>query len=56
MTLVFENYYRQSWEILWDNMKLHPMETIFNKRLAIILARTLLGSKGFKKVRHFLAS
>lgn len=48
---IFRNDWRSGWYAYWCALRMHPFLTTFQTRTPILLARTLLGPRGFKSLR-----
>lgn len=48
MALIFSNHYRRGWTMIWDSAKQHPIITLFQRDILIMLLRTLVGQRGFE--------
>jgi glycosyltransferase involved in cell wall biosynthesis len=44
---VFSGQRRIGWRLLWESAKLHPYDTIVQRRTLVLLARTVLGARGY---------
>jgi glycosyltransferase involved in cell wall biosynthesis len=53
-SLVFAGHYRGALYGLWSGLQLHPMLTVFQSRTLIMLARALLGHRGYDSARSWL--
>jgi glycosyltransferase involved in cell wall biosynthesis len=48
---VFSNRYLRGWQAYWISLQMKPIETLIQKNSLVMLLRTILGDKGFNRVR-----
>ena len=51
---IFSGRLRTGWSLYWRSARLRPITTIFQRRTLSLLARTVLGSRGFALVRQVI--
>jgi hypothetical protein len=49
---VFAGRYQRGWHGFWLAMRRHPLMTVLQPRTLVLLARTLLGARGFEAIRR----
>jgi glycosyltransferase involved in cell wall biosynthesis len=49
--LIFGDQYRFGWQVYWENVKINPYLTIFQRRSIVLLLRTLLGQTKYDQLR-----
>jgi glycosyltransferase involved in cell wall biosynthesis len=53
---IFSGQLRIGWQLYWESVKLRPRDTIFQGRTLALVARTLFGSEGYRRLVSMLDS
>lgn len=52
---IFRSHYRAGWQSFWIALQLRPLQALFQKNTIIIFLRTILGNKGYHRLRGIKA-
>lgn len=47
---VFSNNYKHGWQLYWVSLTMRPRDTLFQKQTLVIIGRTLLGEKMYRRI------
>ena len=51
---IFAGQPATGWRLFWNSVKLEPVPAVFQRQTVALVARTLLGGRGYRKLRATL--